>query len=167
MSLTPTIVAVGSPRERLRPADDSPSAAAERERERVSANNRQSASRRKWDSKLLQLRKSSASPGSPFSVTPRGRNFSSWLMMERSPSPRPSPQAYHYAQVWSDVLPIPKGLYHLAQGWRVARLPWVAWAMVIQPQRGCIPACGCASTLSGLMEFLGLSQGSSSLATLG
>ena len=75
--------------------------------------------------------------------------------------------ACHCAQVWSDVLPIPKGLHHLAQGWRVARLPWVAWAMVIQPQRGCLPACGCASTLSGLMEFLGFSQGSSSLATLG
>ena len=62
---------------------------------------------------------------------------------------------------------IPKGLYQLAQGWRVARLPWVAWAMEIQPQRGCILACGRASTLSGLMESCGLSQGSSCLATLG
>ena len=62
---------------------------------------------------------------------------------------------------------IPTGLCHLAQGWRVARLPWVAWAMDIQPQRGCSPACVRASTLSGLMEFCGLAQGSSCLATLG
>jgi hypothetical protein len=59
-----------------------------------------------------------------------------------------------------------KGLQHSAQGWRAERLPWVRCFKTVSTLKGLHPFMSrfwysVAATLSGLLPFLDITQGSS------